>query len=325
MPHNASNQHDTQPCEIGVGTATPVHIGPARPLAIVAGPCALESLELSLTVADRLRDLTSDLGLPYIFKGSFDKANRTSAGSSRGPGLERGLDILAAVRERLAVPVTTDLHEPWQAPKVATAVDLLQIPAFLCRQTDLLEAASTAAKEHKRAINIKKGQFLSPAEMAGPVAKCRAAGCSNLLLTERGTFFGYHRLVTDLIGLGDLMQLNPHGQAHHDDSVGTTSGRRGGPPVCFDATHSAQLPGAGNAAGQATSAGRAERVPLLARAAVAAGVDAVFIECHPEPHNAASDRDTMVPLDRMPDLLRTLARLADAMGRPNTAGATNQR
>ena len=322
-PHDPTHP-EPRTCEVGTDHARTVEIGPARPLAVIAGPCALESLELSLTVADRLRGLTADLGLPYIFKGSFDKANRTSAGSSRGPGLEQGLEILSNVRERLAVPVTTDLHEPWQAPKVATAVDLLQIPAFLCRQTDLLEAASHAAAQHSRAINIKKGQFLSPAEMAGPVAKCQAAGCHNLLLTERGTFFGYHRLVTDLIGLGDLMQLNPQEPPQHDHTVGPSSGRRGGPPVCYDATHSAQLPGAGNAAGQTTSAGRGERVPLLARAAVATGVDAVFIECHPDPPNAASDRDTMVPLQRMPELLQTLARVADAVGRPNAPQAINR-
>jgi 2-dehydro-3-deoxyphosphooctonate aldolase (KDO 8-P synthase) len=264
-----------------------LHLGAGRPLAIIAGPCVLESLELGLQVAGALRETCQSLGLPFVFKASFDKANRSSIASSRGPGLTRGLEWLAHIRETLAVPVTTDIHEPAHAHPVAGAVDLLQIPAFLCRQTDLLIAAGTAAAAHGRAVNVKKGQFLSPAEMVGPVRKLAEAGCSNVMLTERGTFFGYHRLVNDFLGLGDLMDLAVDG---------------GAPPVCFDCTHSTQLPGLGEQTG-----GRPERAPLLARAAAAAGVHALFIECHPEPKQAMSDASTMLPLDSMPALLSSVA------------------
>ncbi len=282
------------------GPAQRFHVGPGHSLAVIAGPCAIESLDLCLSVADRLSNACAEFDMPFVFKASFDKANRTSIESRRGPGLEEGLEVLAAVRERTGVPVTTDIHAPEQAAAAAEVVDVLQIPAFLCRQTDLLVAASEAARKHRRGVNIKKGQFLSPEEMRGPVNKCRSAGCTNLLLTERGTFFGYHRLVTDLIGLGDLIQLDPSGakKKGFDDS----SLPRGGPPVCFDATHSAQLPGASS-----TTGGRAERVPLLARAAVAAGVHAVFLETHPQPEKAISDRSTMLALDRVIPLLRQLA------------------
>jgi 2-dehydro-3-deoxyphosphooctonate aldolase (KDO 8-P synthase) len=176
-------------CRVG-----PVEIGPGRPLAIIAGPCLLESLELGLEVGRRVRDLCRGLGLAYIFKASFDKANRSSVRSPRGPGLERGLDWLGRIGRELGVPTTTDLHEPAQAAPVADVVDLLQIPAFLCRQTDLLHAAGVAASQRGRGVNVKKGQFLSPREMTGPVRKLEESGCSNVLLTERGTFFGYHRL-----------------------------------------------------------------------------------------------------------------------------------
>jgi 2-dehydro-3-deoxyphosphooctonate aldolase (KDO 8-P synthase) len=275
-------------------------------LGVIAGPCAIESRDLCVSIAEHLAEVCGKLRLPYVFKASFDKANRSSAGSPRGPGLDEGLAVLDAVRTTVGVPVTTDIHHPEQAAAAAAVVDVLQIPAFLCRQTDLLVAASEAAATHQRAVNIKKGQFLSPEEMAGPVRKCRAAGCDNLLLTERGTFFGYHRLVTDLIGLGDLMQLDPENAAGRPfDATGSP---RGGPPVCFDATHSAQLPGAGS-----TSGGRRERVPMLARAAVAAGVDAVFLETHPKPDEAISDRDTMLPMEAAGPLLRQLARVRDAL------------
>lgn len=272
-------------------TVASVRIGPGCPLAIIAGPCTLESLDLGLDVGARLRDACAQLGLSYIFKASFDKANRSSIRSARGPGIREGLDALAAIRDRLGVPVTTDLHLPEQAEPVAEVVDMLQIPAFLCRQTDLLMAAGQAARTHRRAVNVKKGQFLSPREMAGPVRKLHESGCDNVLLTERGTFFGYHRLVNDFAGLGDLMEL--------DCSSFSTLGP---PPVCFDVTHSTQLPGSGEQTG-----GRPERAPLLARAAVAAGVPALFIEAHPNPPEALSDAATQLPVRQLPALLTQVA------------------
>ena len=269
-----------------------IRIGDHQPLVIIAGPCVLEHPTITLQIAREMRDRCAAAGLPYIFKASFDKANRTSAASARGPGIQHGLDALAAVREELGVPITTDLHEPAQAEHVARVVDLLQIPAFLCRQTDLLTAAGEAASAHNRAVNVKKGQFLAPDEMAGPVGKLRAARCTNILLTERGTFFGYHRLVNDFIGIGDLLATT------WDDDLRL--------PVCFDCTHSAQLPGLG-----ATSGGRRERVPLLARAAAAAGVHAIFLECHPTPERASSDASTMLALD---DALKLVPLLKDISG-----------
>ncbi|MCA9294158.1 MAG: 3-deoxy-8-phosphooctulonate synthase [Phycisphaerales bacterium] len=275
-----------------------IEVGRDRGLVVIAGPCVLESDDLCQEVAEVVRDACGALGLGYIFKGSFDKANRTSGSSPRGPGMERGLEMLSRVRAQVGVAVTTDVHEAAQAQDVAQHVDLLQIPAFLCRQTDLLEAASEAAVQRGRGINIKKGQFLSPKEMLGPIRKCEAAGCSNVLVTERGTFFGYHRLVTDFIGMGDLMDL-AEVEAVRDWSP---------PPVCFDATHSAQLPGASS-----TTGGRRDRVELLARAAVAAGVDAVFLECHPDPANAQSDASTMLALADVPKLLEELASIAQVV------------
>jgi 2-dehydro-3-deoxyphosphooctonate aldolase (KDO 8-P synthase) len=274
-------------------TCGAIQIGPGRPLTIIAGPCVLESLELGLSIGSRVKDLCTSLGLAYIFKASFDKANRSSVRSPRGPGPERGLDWLARIKEKLAVPATTDIHEPAHAQPAAAVVDLLQIPAFLCRQTDLLHAAGQAAAKSGRAVNVKKGQFLSPGEMAGAVRKLEEAGCSNLMLTERGTFFGYGRLVNDFLGMGDLMELKTPG---------------GPPPVCFDCTHSTQLPGAGEQTG-----GRPERAPLLANAAVAAGVHALFIECHPDPSAAMSDSSTMLRLEDMPRVLSQAAALRRAM------------
>lgn len=275
-------------------------IGNNQPLTIIAGPCALESLDLALQIGESVRDACEHLGFNYIFKASYDKANRTSVDSKRGPGLAEGLAALATIRERLGVPVTTDIHDPSQAVPASEVVDILQIPAFLCRQTDLLVAASEASAARGRAINIKKGQFLSPEEMRGPVNKCAAAGCTNLMLTERGTFFGYHRLVTDVIGLGDLMAL--------DTDFDGGQPLPASPPVCFDATHSAQLPGASK-----TTGGRRERIPMLASAAVACGVHAVFMECHPQPEKALSDASTMLALDQVPSLLSRLKRLRDAL------------
>jgi 2-dehydro-3-deoxyphosphooctonate aldolase (KDO 8-P synthase) len=251
-----------------------VTIGRGAPLAVIAGPCVLESYELGLAVGRAMQAACREAGAAYVFKASFDKANRSSMTSYRGPGMERGLEWLVRISRELGVPVTTDLHEPQQADPVAAAVDLLQIPAFLCRQTDLLLAAGEAAARHGRGVNVKKGQFMAPQEMTGAVTKLSEAGCRNVMLTERGTFFGYHRLVNDFIGLGDLMDLRADG---------------GTPPVCFDVTHSTQLPGSG-----AQTGGRPERTPLLARAATAAGVDALFIEAHPDPRSAKSDGATVL-------------------------------
>lgn len=283
------------------GPSGTIEIGPDHQLAIIAGPCALESRELGLRIGEAVRDACAEFGFSYVFKASYDKANRTSVDSKRGPGLESGLRDLEAIRAELGVPVTTDLHEPTQAEAVAEVVDILQIPAFLCRQTDLLVAASEAASARAKVVNIKKGQFLSPEEMRGPVRKCAAAGCSNLMLTERGTFFGYHRLVTDVIGLGDLMAL--------DTDFDGGPALEATPPVCFDATHSAQLPGASK-----TTGGRRDRIPMLASAAVACGVDAVFMECHPDPERALSDAATMLPLDTVPALLARLRSIREAIG-----------
>ncbi|MCB9838985.1 MAG: 3-deoxy-8-phosphooctulonate synthase [Phycisphaeraceae bacterium] len=270
-----------------------VTIGDGAPLAVIAGPCALEGVPMALEIGTLLRDTCRELGLSYVFKASFDKANRTSVGSRRGPGIGDGLAQLARVREALGVPVVTDVHEPAQAEPVAAVVDCLQVPAFLCRQTDLLIACGEAALQHGRAVSVKKGQFLSPEEMAGPIGKLASVGCRNVMLIERGTFFGYHRLVNDFLGLGDLMELRV--------------GEELAGPVCFDCTHSTQLPGA-----TATTGGRPERAPLLARAAVAAGVHAVFLECHPEPARATSDAATMLRLEDVPGLLRTLAAIDSA-------------
>lgn len=232
-------------------------------------------------------------GLPYVFKASFDKANRSSIRSYRGPGLEMGLKWFDTVKQELNVPATTDIHEPGQAAAIAQVIDLIQIPAFLCRQTDLLLAAGEAAAKHGRGVNAKKGQFMAPAEMSGVVKKLSEAGCGNVMLTERGTFFGYHRLVNDFLGLGDLMQLKAEG---------------GAPPVCFDCTHSTQLPGSGE-----TTGGRPEHAPLLARAAVAAGVQALFIECHPDPRNAKSDASTMLSLEEAERVIADAAKIRAAL------------
>ncbi len=266
-------------------TIQDIKIGPDRPLAVIAGPCQIESEDLCLQVGEAVRDRCNQLGLPYIFKASFDKANRSSIHTPRGEGLDEGLAILQRVGQTLGVPTTTDIHEPYQADSAGQAVDLLQIPAFLCRQTDLLVAAAKTGK----AVNVKKGQFLSPGEMSNVVNKLQEAGCQSMLLTERGTFFGYNRLVNDFPGLQDMMDL--------------------GWPVCFDVTHSTQLPGGGGT----HSGGRPERAPLLARCAVAAGVHALFIETHPDPKSAKSDAATMLPLGQVLELLGQLAKLHEAI------------
>ncbi len=262
------------PCRVG-----PIVIGPGHDLVIIAGPCVLEDDAVQTAVADRIGSVCRELNLPWIFKGSFDKANRTSMRSHRGPGIEEGLDVMASLKEEFGLPLTTDIHTPEQAAPAAKVVDLLQVPAFLCRQTDLLSACA----ETGRPVNVKKGQFISPAEMTHVLEKLEACKASGCMLTERGTFFGYHRLVNDFTGLGDLMDL--------------------GAPVCFDVTHSTQLPGAG--ADQ--TAGRPDRAGLLARAAVAAGVHALFIECHPEPARGRSDASTMQTLEQTGRILQDAA------------------
>ncbi|MCC6681740.1 MAG: 3-deoxy-8-phosphooctulonate synthase [Phycisphaeraceae bacterium] len=267
-----------------VVTVNDVSIGGDNPLAIIAGPCLAESYDLCVRIGQAMRDRCAKLGLGYIFKASFDKANRSSITSQRGQGMEAGLELLSKVRDALGVPLTTDLHESHQAAPVAEVADLLQIPAFLCRQTDLLIASARTGKP----VNVKKGQFLSPAEMELVVAKLATAepGCE-IMLTERGTFFGYHRLINDFVGLVDMMDF--------------------GYPVCFDATHSTQEPGGAGS----SSGGRPQRAPMLARCAVVAGVDAVFLETHPDPAQAMSDAATMLPLEVALALLDDLARLRD--------------
>ncbi|MBY0312221.1 MAG: 3-deoxy-8-phosphooctulonate synthase [Phycisphaerales bacterium] len=273
-----------------------LRIGPSHPLVIIAGPCVLESYELGIAIGTRLKALCQPLGLPYIFKASFDKANRSSIDSPRGPGMTQGLEWLARIGRELGVPVTTDIHEHTQAEPAAKHVDLIQIPAFLCRQTDLLVAAGRAAAAHHRAVNVKKGQFISPDEMRGPVKKLAQTGCTNIMLTERGTFFGYGRLVNDFLGVAELMEHQ----------------HQGGPvPVCFDCTHSTQQPGKGE--GGKVTGGRADLAPMLARAATAAGVHALFIECHPDPKSALSDAATMIKLEDMPAVLRDVAAIRSAL------------
>lgn len=265
-----------------------IKVGLGQPLAIIAGPCQAESFDMCMEVGTAMLDRCAELGFSYIFKASYDKANRSSIYTERGPGLAEGLALLEKVRRELGVPVTTDVHEPGQATAAGAVVDVLQIPAFLCRQTDLLVAAAETGK----AVNVKKGQFLSPAEMSNVVSKLTEAGgqdSGGMMLTERGTFFGYHRLVNDFAGLYDMMQL--------------------GWPVCFDVTHSTQNPGG---QGQSTG-GRPECAPTLAKCAVAAGVQALFIETHPDPSRAKSDAATMLPVEQVVGLLGELARLRDAV------------
>ena len=262
-------------------------VGAGQPLAVIAGPCVIESLDLCREVAAQAQAVCRELGLPYIFKASFDKANRTSSGSFRGGGLDRGLETLAAIKAEFGVPVLTDVHETWQIKPVAEVVDVLQIPAFLSRQTDLLVAAG----ESGRVVNVKKGQFLAPWDMKNVVEKVMGTGNERLLLTERGASFGYNTLVVDMRSLPILRGL--------------------GYPVVFDATHSVQQPG-----GQGTtSGGQREFIPTLLRAAVAAGVDALFLEVHPTPEKALSDAATMLPLADLRGLL-TLAAAIDGLVKP---------
>jgi 2-dehydro-3-deoxyphosphooctonate aldolase (KDO 8-P synthase) len=263
----------------------PVTIGGAAPLALIAGPCVIESRDAALRHAERLRDIAARAGLALVYKSSFDKANRTALDGYRGVGMEQGLTILAAVRRETGLPVLTDVHEKEQVTAVAAIVDVLQTPAFLCRQTDFVMAVAAAGKP----VNLKKGQFLSPGEMEQVVAKARSTGNQDLLVTERGFAFGYNNLVADLRSLPVLAAT--------------------GCPVVFDATHSVQQPG-----GLGTASGGERRfVAPLARAAVAAGVDAIFLEVHEDPARAPSDGATSVPLDELPALLGQLVAIDRAL------------
>ena len=266
----------------------PIQVGPLRigdeSLALIAGPCAIESEALCLSVGEHLASLCSELHMPYVFKASFDKANRTSLNSFRGHGLESGLSILRKVKEQVGVPVLTDVHETEHVQAVAEVADVLQIPAFLSRQTDLLVECG----KWGRAVNIKKGQFLPPEDMGYAVEKVAGSGTKNVLVTERGALFGYRDLVVDMRSLVIMRSL--------------------GYPVVFDATHSVQQMGARGG----HSGGRPEFIPAQVRGAVAVGIDALFIETHPEPENALSDGATMVPLDQMRDLLEMVLAIRSA-------------
>jgi 2-dehydro-3-deoxyphosphooctonate aldolase (KDO 8-P synthase) len=274
-----------RPVEVGE-----VVLGGGRGLVLIAGPCVIESEAHATGIAARLVEIVRRLQVPFVFKASYDKANRTSSRSFRGPGLEEGLRILAAIKQRFGVPVLTDIHEPWQAAPAADVVDVLQIPAFLARQTDLVEAAARTG----RAVNIKKGQFMAPDDMRHAIAKVAAAGNAKVFVTERGASFGYHNLVVDMRAFPIMRGL--------------------GVPVVFDVTHSLQLPGAGDG----VTAGQAEFIEPLASAGVAAGVDGVFLEVHDNPAEAKSDAQNALALERLEPLLARLVAI-DAIAR--NAGA----
>jgi len=253
-------------------------VGIDKPIFLIAGPCVIESREMALETAGRLQEIAARVGVPFIYKSSFDKANRSSIGSFRGPGVEEGLSILAEVKRQLKVPVLTDVHEDTPLDEVASVVDVMQTPAFLCRQTNFIVNAASQGIP----VNIKKGQFLSPWEMGNVVEKARSTGNESIMVCERGFTFGYNNLVSDMRSLAVM--------------------RDSGAPVVFDATHSVQLPGGKGTA----SGGQREFVPVLARAAVAAGVAGIFMESHPDPAKALSDGPNAWPLDRMEQLLETL-------------------
>jgi 2-dehydro-3-deoxyphosphooctonate aldolase (KDO 8-P synthase) len=263
-------------------------VGPGHGLTLLGGPCAIEGEDFTVEMAVAIRDICARVGIGFVFKSSYDKANRTSLDSYRGPGLEKGLAVLARVRDEVGVPIVTDIHEPADAAPVAEVAAILQIPAFLCRQTDLLLAAGGTGA----VVNVKKGQFVSPADMAHAVAKIESTGNRRILLTERGSTFGYNNLVVDFRA---LPQMASHGF-----------------PVVFDATHSVQMPGAMGS----SSGGQRQYVPHLARAAVATGVDALFMEIHEDPDRALSDGPNMVPLAELEALLTQLLAIRRATGRP---------
>jgi 2-dehydro-3-deoxyphosphooctonate aldolase (KDO 8-P synthase) len=266
-------------------TGNQLAVGTGRPLLLIGGPCALESEEMAITVAIHLRDVCARLGISYVFKASFDKANRTSLSSYRGPGLKNGLASLAKIRKEVQVPVISDIHEPAQAQAVAEVLDIIQIPAFLCRQTDLLVAAARTGKP----VNVKKGQFVSPWDMLNAVNKLRGAGGKKIMLVERGASFGYNNLVVDMRALPVMRSF--------------------GCPVIFDATHSVQLPGGAGGA----SSGQREFIEPLAKAAIAAGVDGVFMEIHPDPSKALCDGPNSIPLDEAEALLVKLLKVRQAV------------
>jgi 2-dehydro-3-deoxyphosphooctonate aldolase (KDO 8-P synthase) len=262
----------------------PYSVGGGQPLLLIAGPCVLEGRDHALRLAEQIKTVAQHLGFPYVFKASFDKANRSSIQSPRGPGLDEGLAMLATVREQLDIPILSDVHTPEQAAAAGEVLDCLQIPAFLCRQTDLVVAAAQTGK----CVNIKKGQFLAPEKTRLIVEKVRAAGNENVLLTDRGTTFGYERLVNDFPGLATM---------------------RAFAPVVFDATHSVQHPGSSGS----TTGGMREHIPLLTRAAVAVGIDALFMEVHEDPASAQSDAATVWPLEMLEPLLETCRRVRAAV------------
>ena len=263
------------------GNQEPIRVGAGHPFLLIAGPCVLESAELARDVAAALKEIAERLSISFVFKSSFDKANRTSLDSYRGPGLKEGLKILADIRQDYNVPIISDIHETRQVDEVSPVLDVLQIPAFLCRQTDLLVAAGRS----KKTINLKKGQFVSPWDMANAVNKIRATGNKNLMLCERGFALGYNNLVVDMRSLPVMRSL--------------------GCPVIFDATHSVQLPGGAGG----SSGGQREFIPPLARAAVAAGLDGLFMEVHPQPEKALCDGPNSMPLDRVESLLKILLKI----------------
>jgi 2-dehydro-3-deoxyphosphooctonate aldolase (KDO 8-P synthase) len=278
-----SHESHTGPARADLGRG--VACGDGQPLVVIAGPCVIESKDLGREVAERMKHICSRLGISYVFKASYDKANRTSLTGYRGPGRDEGLAVIGAIGASLGIPVLTDIHETADAAVAAEHVDVLQIPAFLCRQTDLLLAAAATGK----AVNVKKGQFLAPWDMKNVVEKLRNGGAKNVLVTERGTSFGYNTLVVDYRGLPQL--------------------RASAAPVIFDVTHSVQQPG-----GQGTSSGgQREYAGALARAAVAVGVDGLFLETHPDPDKAPSDGPNMIPLHRMEALLEQLLAIRQAV------------
>jgi len=272
-------------------------VGGGKPIALFAGPCVIESADHAADLAGRLADLTGRLGVPFVFKASYDKANRTSGRSFRGPGLDEGLRILARIKRRYGVPILTDIHEPGQAAAAGEVADVLQIPAFLSRQTDLLRAAAATG----RVVNIKKGQFLAPADIKHAIAKVVDAGNSHVIVTERGATFGYHNLVVDMRAFPIMRAL--------------------GVPVVFDVTHSLQLPGAGNG----VTAGQAEFIEPLASAGVAAGVDGIFLEVHEQPARAKSDAENALPLDRLEALLRRLVAIDHIVKEAHMSAAATAR
>ncbi len=271
--------------EISHPNGTTIKVGDGQPMLLIGGPCALESEDLAMNVASTMQEVCARLGVSYVFKASFDKANRTSLSSYRGPGLEKGLEILSRIKAKLGVPVISDVHEQSQVDAAAKVLDILQIPAFLCRQTDLLAACSRTG----RVINLKKGQFVSPWDMVNAVNKIRQAGTSKVMLVERGASFGYNNLVVDMRSFAVMRSF--------------------GCPVIFDATHSVQLPGGAGG----SSGGQREFIEPLAKGAVAAGVDGVFMEIHPDPDKALCDGPNSIPLDQTESLIKKLIRIREAV------------